>query len=90
MVYWRGVLHRWILDVKEAHCAQVETFAEAGFARRLQRTGWNANFMSYVSTKWAGCQDQYILGELFVRTDWEVVVGARVTSALLQTGRKRI
>ena len=35
--------------------------------------------MSYDSTKWGCCQEKYILGELLVRTDWEVVGGARVT-----------
>ena len=35
--------------------------------------------MSYDSTKWVYCQEKYILGELLVRTDWEVVGGARVT-----------
>src|SRR6266851_3917887 len=62
----------------EAHCALIETLG-AGFARRLRRTGWGANFMSYDSTEWACCQEKYILGELLVRTDWEVVGGARVT-----------
>ena len=63
----------------EAHCAQVESLGRAGFARRLRRTGWRANFISYDSTKWACCQDKYILGELLVRTDWQVIGGARVT-----------
>jgi hypothetical protein len=63
----------------EAHCAQVETLGRAGFARRLRRTGWGANFMSYDSTEWACCQEKYIRRELLVRTDWEVVGGARVT-----------
>jgi len=66
-------------EALEAHCAQVESLRRAGFARRLRRTGWRANFISYDSTKWACCQDKYILGELLVRTDWEVVGGARVT-----------
>ena len=35
--------------------------------------------MSYDSTKLACCQEEYILGELLVRTDWEVVGRARVT-----------
>jgi hypothetical protein len=47
--------------------------------RRLRRSGWGANFMSYDSTKWVYCQEKYILGELPVRTDWQVVGGARVT-----------
>ena len=65
-------------EAMEAHCALIEMLG-AGFARRLRRTGWGANFMSYDSTEWACCQEQYILGELLVRTDWEVVGGARVT-----------
>ncbi len=68
----------------EAHCAQVETLGRAGFARRLRRTGWGANFMSDDSTKWACCQELYILGEFLVRTDWQAVGRARVTPAMLQ------
>ena len=63
----------------EAHCAQIEGLRGAGFASRLRRTGWGANFMSYDSTEWACCQEKYILGELLVRTDWQVIGGARVT-----------
>jgi len=66
-------------EAMEAHCAQVERLGRAGFARELQRRGWGANFMSYDSTEWACCQDKYILGELLVRTDWQVIGGARVT-----------
>ena len=66
-------------DSMEAHCAQVERLGVAGFARSLRRTGWSANFMSYDSTKWACCQEKYIVGRLLVRTDWQVVGGARVT-----------
>src|SRR5258708_17329036 len=60
----------------QAHCAQIERLGGAGFARRSRRTGWGANFMSYDSTKWRCCQEKYILGELLVRTDWQVIVGA--------------
>src|SRR5712664_3767046 len=65
----------------------------AGFARGLQRTGWSANFMSYHSTRLVYCQykivkRKYILGELLVRTDWEVVGGARVTPCSV-TSRRR-
>jgi len=35
--------------------------------------------MSYDCTKWVYCQVKYIVAELLVRTDWEVVGGARVT-----------
>src|SRR5260370_12630225 len=63
----------------QADWAQIERLGGAGFARRSQRTGWGANFMSYDSTKWRCCQEKYILGELLVRTDWQVIVGARVT-----------
>ncbi len=35
--------------------------------------------MSYDCTKFACCQEKYIVDELLVRTDWEVVGGARVT-----------
>jgi hypothetical protein len=58
----------------------------AGFARRLRRTGWVANFMSYDCTKWACCQEKYIVGELLVRTDWQVAGGARVTLCSVATG----
>src|SRR5713101_70906 len=37
-------------EALEAHCAQVESLGRAGFARRLRRTGWRANFISYDST----------------------------------------
>jgi hypothetical protein len=70
-----------LAEPTEAHWAQIETLGEARFARRLQRTGWDANFMSYDSLKWACCQEKYIVGELLVRTDWQVVGGARVTKA---------
>src|SRR5713226_10002545 len=60
----------------------------AGLGRRLRRTGWSANFMSYDSTKLVCCQEKYILGELLVRTDWEVVGGARVTPCRV-TSRRR-
>ena len=63
----------------EGHCAQVERLGGAGFARRLRRTGWGANFMSYDSTKWGCYQEKYVVGGLLVRTDWQVVGGARVT-----------
>src|SRR5713226_8222280 len=62
-----------------AHCAQVERLEGAGFARRTRRTGWDARFMRYDSTKLVCCQEKYILGELLVRANWEVVGGARVT-----------
>ncbi len=65
---WRSRAHRAKIDMRGA-C----------FGRRLRRTGWSANFMSHDSTKLAYCQEEYILGELLVRTDWEVVGGARVT-----------
>src|SRR5229473_3195634 len=42
-----------------AHCAHIERLGGADFARRLQRTGWSANFMSYDSTKQAYCQEKY-------------------------------
>ncbi len=70
----------------EARCAQVQRLGGAGLARRLRRRGWGANFMSYDSTKRACCQDKYILGELLVRTDWQVIGGARVTCAALEAG----
>ncbi len=73
-------------EAMEAHCGQVERLGGADFARSLRRTGWGANFMSYDSTKWACCQEKYIVGELLVRTDWQVVGGARVTCAALQAG----
>src|SRR5713226_4179245 len=73
-------------ELMEAHCAQVETLGGAGFARRLRRAGCGANFMSYDSTKWGCCQEKYILGELLVRTDWQVVGGARVNACALQAG----
>jgi hypothetical protein len=50
-----------------------------GLARGLRRTGWSANFMSYDSKKSVCYQEKYIVGGLLVRTDWEVVGGARVT-----------
>ena len=50
-----------------------------GFAGGLLRTGWGVNFISYDSAKWPCCQVQYIVSELLVRTDWQVIVGARVT-----------
>ncbi len=62
-----------------ARSAQVERLGGTGFARRSRRTGWGAHFISYDSAKLACCQEKYILGELLVRTDWEVVGGARVT-----------
>ena len=65
----------------EANCAQVEGLEGAGFARRLQRTGGSANFMSYDSTKRVCCQEKYIVGELLVRTNWEVVGRTRVTES---------
>jgi hypothetical protein len=37
--------------------------------------------MSYDSTKWGCCQEKYILGELLVRTDWQVIGGAGVMPA---------
>ena len=37
--------------------------------------------MSYGSMKSVCCQDKYILGELLVRTDWQVIGGAGVTPA---------
>src|SRR5712692_6925915 len=66
-------------EAMEAHCAQVERLGGAGFARSLRRTSRGANFMSYDSTEQAYCQEKYILGELLVRTDWQVIGGARVT-----------
>jgi hypothetical protein len=73
----------------EAHRAQVERLGGADFARSLRRTGWGANFMSYDSTKWACCQEKYIVGELLVRTDWQVVGGARVKEDKYALGLKR-
>ena len=63
----------------EPHSTQVETLGYAGSSRRLRRAGWGADFMSYYCTKAACCQEKYMVGELLVRTDWEVVGGARVT-----------
>jgi hypothetical protein len=40
--------------------------------------------MSYDCTKWGCCQETYIVGELVVRTDWQVIGGARVMPAALQ------
>jgi hypothetical protein len=65
----------------EAHRAQTESFGGAGFARRLRPAGGSADFMSYSSTKLACYQEKYIVSELLVRTDWEVIGGARVTPA---------
>ncbi len=62
----------------EERSAQIERLRGTGFARRLRRTGWSAKSMSYGSAKQACCQEKYILGELLVRTDWQVVGGARV------------
>ncbi len=45
---------------------------------RNERAGMPIS-MSYDSTKRACCQEKYIVGELLVRTDWEVVGGAGVT-----------
>jgi hypothetical protein len=59
--------------------AETERLGGAGFARRLRRLGWGADFMSYDSTKTVCCQEKYIVGELLVRTDWEVIGRARVT-----------
>jgi len=50
-----------------------------GASRGLLRTGWGVNFISYDSAKWPCCQVQYIVSELLVRTDWELVGGAGVT-----------
>jgi hypothetical protein len=36
--------------------------------------------------KWVYCQEKYILGELLVRTDREVVGGARVTPCNVTKG----
>ncbi len=58
--------------------AETERLGGAGFAPRLRRTGWGANFMSYDRTKWVCYQEKYIVGELLVRTNWEVVEGAGV------------
>src|SRR6266436_9267902 len=52
---------------------------EARCARRLRRTGWSANFMSYDSATLTCCQEKYIVGELLVRKDSQIVEGARVT-----------
>jgi len=66
-------------DLLARRFASLDLYALGGdFARGLQRTGWGANFMSYDSAKCGCCQDKYILGELLVRTDWQVVGGARV------------
>src|SRR5258707_8832720 len=65
---WRYRAHRAKIDMRGA-----------GLGRRLRPTGWGANFISYDSREWVCCQEKYILGELLVRTDWEVVGGARVT-----------
>jgi len=71
----------------EANCVQVESLGGAGFVRRLRRTNWGANFMTYGRAKRVYCQEKYILGELLVRTDWQVVGGARVTqAAAMQAG----
>src|SRR5260370_16573850 len=61
----------------EAHCAQVESLGRAGFARRLRRTGWRANFMCYDSTKWAFCQHKYILCKLLFLTNCQALRRAR-------------
>jgi hypothetical protein len=45
--------------------------------------------MSYDSAKPACCQEKYIVGKLFVRTDRQVVGGARVTPAALRAGGGR-
>ena len=66
--------------------AQIERLRGTGFARRLRRTGWSAKSMSYGSAKRACCQEKYILGELLVRTDWQVVGGARVTEDMYALG----
>ena len=58
--------------------AKTERWGGAGFAPRLRRAGWDANFMSYDCMKTVCCQEKYIVGELLVRTDWEVVGRARV------------
>jgi len=42
--------------------------------------------MSYGSLELLDCQEKYILGELLVRTDWQVDGGARVTPAAVQAG----
>ncbi len=65
-----------------------QRFGGVGLARGLRRTRWSVNFMSYDSSKWVCCQEKYILGELLVRTDWEVVEGARVTPCSV-TSRRR-
>ena len=63
----------------------------AGSARGLRRTGWGANFMSQDSAKRVCCQEQYVGGELAVRTEWEVVERARVTACnVTKGGRHRI
>ncbi len=62
-----------------ARSEQVERLGGAGFARGPRRTGWGANFISYDSAESVCCQEKYILGELLVRTDWEVIGRARVT-----------
>ena len=58
--------------------AKIERSGGAGFAKGLRRAGWSADFMSYDCTKTVCCQEKYILGELLVRTDLEVVGRARV------------
>src|SRR4029077_1743631 len=65
-----------------------QRFGGAGFARRLRRTGWSTSFMRYNRKKLVYCQEKYILGELLVRTDWEVVGGAGVTPCSV-TSRRR-
>ncbi len=45
--------------------------------------------MSYDSTRWVCCQEKYILGELLVRTDWELVGRARVTPCNVTKGGGR-
>jgi hypothetical protein len=64
---------------------KTERLGGAGFAMGLRWAGRDANFMSYDCMKTVCCQDKYIVGELLVRTDWEVVGGARV----MQIGERR-
>ena len=59
--------------------AETERSGGASFAMGLRWVGRDANFMSYDCTKTVCCQEKYILGELLVRTNWEVIGKARFT-----------
>ena len=46
--------------------------------------------MSYDCTKTVCCQEKYILGELLVRMNWEVIGKARFTEVRHSTERDRV